>query len=237
MGDSTVIGLIWLVFLVAPGLLFDLLRERRLPTVQESAFRESSRVVLSGVIFNVLAVLVLRGVAIAGGPPTPDGRLWVADPRSYVVMNFDLVKRFIILELLLSLVFAFVTHVLLMRGAITRIKPVTGWHNAIRGDAPAGSTPAARVKLDDGTVYVGAIGAFTTGDVAPDEREIVLRSPIWAKAPNERNLISVPREWQEVVLSGSRIKSLAVAYWTTREVESERQSVIKRISGWVARRV
>jgi hypothetical protein len=235
MGSSTVVGLVWLVFLVAPGLLFDLLRERRLPTVQESAFRESSRVVLSGVLFNVAAFLALSMVATGVGFRLPNGRLWFANPHPYVSSNFNLVVRFVLLQLVLSLTFAIVTHVILMLAATTRIRAVTGWHQAIRTDAPPGSTPGARIKLDDGTVYVGTVGAFTTGDVTPNEREIVLRSPVWVQPSNRDELRPVPREWQEIILSGSRIKSIAVVYWRADGSGGGDIPFIRKIGTWLGR--
>lgn len=46
------------IALVAPGLLFDQLSERRLVRAKESAFREVSRIVVASLVFSGTAILV-----------------------------------------------------------------------------------------------------------------------------------------------------------------------------------
>jgi uncharacterized membrane protein SpoIIM required for sporulation len=57
---QTVLSLVAFLFLVAPGILFELRRERRRPGRKETAFREAARTALAGLLFSVAAVLVLR---------------------------------------------------------------------------------------------------------------------------------------------------------------------------------
>jgi hypothetical protein len=64
---QTILSLVAFLFLVAPGILFELRRERRRPGRKETAFREAARTALASLLFSVAAVLVLL---VAGG----DGR-------------------------------------------------------------------------------------------------------------------------------------------------------------------
>ena len=60
--------------LVAPGLLFDLLSERRRASVTESAFREASRVILASLIFDLFAFAVLAVIQTVKPRWIPDCR-------------------------------------------------------------------------------------------------------------------------------------------------------------------
>lgn len=76
-GIGSVVGFL---VLIAPGLLFDWLEDRRRPTIKESAFREAGRTVLASLGFGVAAafVLILLALALPGSllsmPFLPLGR-------------------------------------------------------------------------------------------------------------------------------------------------------------------
>jgi hypothetical protein len=51
--------------LVAPGIVFELLRERRRAGARESAFHEASRVAVSSLAFTLAATMILLGLHAA----------------------------------------------------------------------------------------------------------------------------------------------------------------------------
>jgi len=75
MVPSSWLTVVLFLFLVSPGLLFDLLALRRRTGAVESAFHETSRIVLASLGFTVLAlaVLALVGAAFPGLLPDPKG--------------------------------------------------------------------------------------------------------------------------------------------------------------------
>jgi len=78
------------VVLIAPGLLFDLLAERRRAGAPESAFREASRVVLASLVFSSLGLGVVGLVRTVEPTWMPDADALVAEPHQYLVEHYRL---------------------------------------------------------------------------------------------------------------------------------------------------
>jgi len=89
--------------LVAPGLLFDLLSERRRVGSPESTFREISRVVLSSLAFSGVAFAVLVILRIVHPSWLPDPRRLLEPKGSYARDHYRLLFRTLVLEVSLAL--------------------------------------------------------------------------------------------------------------------------------------
>lgn len=215
MVPGTWLSGLFFVVLVAPGLLFDLLSERRRAGVAESTFREISRVVLASVAFSglSLAILAVGRAVVPSWLPDPRQLFFGGDLASYLAGHYRLVLRALVAEVAIALLAAVGLHLILTRraGGAT-IRFVSPWTKVFRHECPAGYRPEARVRLNDGTMYVGAVGHFTS-DLEPEGRELVLVPPLWSKSPTDATLAAVPEEWQRIVIRATNIDSLTVRYW------------------------
>jgi hypothetical protein len=69
---QTILALVGFLFLVAPGLVFEIRRERRRPVLEETTFREVSRTALASLVFSVLALAILAWVRAKWPESMPD---------------------------------------------------------------------------------------------------------------------------------------------------------------------
>jgi hypothetical protein len=65
--------------------------------------------------------------------------------------------------------------------------------------------------MQNGDVYVGAV-KHSSVEIAQSDRELVLAPPLKYKRSGEDDLKSLPAEYQRVVLRGTEISAIAVAY-------------------------
>jgi Family of unknown function (DUF6338) len=91
------------LLLVAPGLLFDLLSQRRRAGSPESGFREVSRVVLASLAFSSIAFAVLVIVRTVHPAWMPDPRRMLEPKASYGRDHYRLLLRTLILQASLAL--------------------------------------------------------------------------------------------------------------------------------------
>jgi hypothetical protein len=198
------------VVLVAPGLLFDLLSDRRRGGFPESTFREISRVVLASFVFSVLAfgVLVLLRTVEPGWMPDP--RRLLGSSRTYVPDQYRLIFRALLIQAGLALLFAYLTHSWLARNQGRPIERISAWSRVFKKDCPEGDAPYARVRLQSGYVYTGFVGPFSP-DLGQDDRELVLLPPLYSKAP-DGELTVMPAHQQRIIFWGSEIDMISVEY-------------------------
>jgi hypothetical protein len=219
MVPSTWLTVVLFLFLVSPGLLFDLLAVRRRTGAVESAFHETSRIVLASLGFTVLAlaILALVGAVFPGLLPDPKG---LFDPNgAYAADNWPSVVGALAAESVLAHGAALLTHwLLVLRGGAT-IRPVSAWTALYRRDLPPGHYAYVRVRLTGGIVYTGAVLSFTS-DLPLADRELVLVPPLYSKT-GDKSLAPLPPDYTRVVIRGAMIETMAVEYrpapgWTNR---------------------
>jgi hypothetical protein len=213
------------VVLVAPGLLFDLLSDRRRGGFPESTFREISRVVLASFWFSALAfgVLVLLRAVEPGWMPDP--RRLLGSSRTYVPDQYRLIFRALLIQAGLALLFALLAHLWLARehGATVqrisawiarqlggKIRRISAWSRVFEEVCPVGDAPYARVRLKSGYVYTGFVGPFSP-DFDLDSRELVLLPPLYSKPP-DGELTVMPAQQQCIIFSASEIDMISVEY-------------------------
>jgi Family of unknown function (DUF6338) len=208
---SSWLSLLLFFLIIAPGLLFDLLSERRRAGLTESAFREISRIVLASLLFSGFAVAVLVVVRTV----KPD---WMPDPRkllqhgNYISKEYRLLTRTLVIEVAIALAASGFTHCLLSRrGGRASIRQISAWTQVFKKDKPPGHDAYVRVRLSGGAVYYGAVANFTSGlDTAG--RELVLGPSLYAKAEPDSELSLLPRVVQRIVISGDAIEVLSIDY-------------------------
>jgi hypothetical protein len=205
------LSLLLFFLIIAPGLLFDLLSERRRAGLTESVFREISRIVLASLFFSGFAVAVLVVVRTV----RPD---WMPDPRqllqhgNYIRNEYRLVTRTLVIEVGLALAASWFAHFLLSRrqgGA--SIRQISAWTQVFKKDKPPGHDAYVRVRLNGGAVYYGAVANFTSG-LDTEGRELVLAPPLYAKANANDEPSPLPSVYQRIVVSGDAIEILSIDY-------------------------
>lgn len=211
MLPSTWLSLVLFILLIAPGLLFDLLAEGRRVGVQESAFRETSRVALASLAFSAVGVLAVAIVRTVHAAWMPDPRLFLLNSHTYLAGHYASVFWSLLLEVAVALGAAAAAHKYLAKKAgAPPLRASSLWSVALSEDVPAGTVPHARVRLTSGTVYLGEVTHYTA-DLEMADRELVLGPPLFSKT-GEKLLAPVPTEITRVALACTQIESIAVQY-------------------------
>jgi hypothetical protein len=197
--------------LVAPGLLFELRRERRRPRIEETAFREASRVALTSLIFTLLSLSVLSIVRARRPAWMPDPGLWLEQGHRYAIANYRLIARTLLLEIFIACTFALLVERLFLLGARGDIVPGSIWFHMLRRKRPSGAKPWLHVRLKDETEFWGYLGAYSTEDKI-ENREITLIGPKHAMKTKGSNTPTFLTEWAGVAISAEQISFLRITY-------------------------
>ncbi len=206
--------------LVAPGLVFELLRERRRPGTTETAFREASRVALTSLVFTVGALLLLGVLHLVWPAAVVDPQQWLREGGRYVQDNYGLVALTLGLEVVLASCLAMLWHLVLSGSGhgTGRIESGGLWFQVLNRDKPRGSQVWAHVRLTDGTTFWGYVRGYTAVEKLED-RELVLEGVHLSQqeGPSRQNgsmpaRQTVGSDWESVVLRGSDIRYLRVQY-------------------------
>lgn len=197
---------------VAPGLVYQLLRERDRPALKESAFREASRVALTSTLYTTLSVIALLGVRSSQPGWLADPTEWLAHGRAYAVANAGLVLRTSIVVVVLASVFAYLGHVLSERWRRDPdVVRTDVWYQMFKEDVPKGTVPWVVVKMSDGTVVWGHVDFFTVGEPVGN-REISLKGPKLSIRGAADDEPKTEMYWQRISLRAAEISVLKVAY-------------------------
>jgi len=204
------------VLFVAPGLLFDLLSERRRAGFSESGSRELSRIVLGSLAFSGSAFVLLAILRTVHPAWMPDPRRLLEPRDSYAKDHYRLILRTLALQGSLALTAAWAWHILLAKkqGGAT-IRPVSAWTQVFKRDCPKGHDAYVRVRLESGVIYSGLVANFTS-DLEVDGRELILAQPM-ASRTGENPMTAVPGQYQRVVIRGSAIQVMSVEYRLRRQ--------------------
>jgi hypothetical protein len=211
-------ALLGFLALVAPGILFELRRERRRPGAQETALREASRIALVSLLFTVAALAVLAAIRAVRPDLVADFRLWFTTGSAYASSNFRLVVQTVLAEIVLALLLVLVADVWLARRRAERARIVPGglWFQALRQEVPPNCYVWAHVRLVDGTTFWGSVRGYSASGPA-DEREIALEGVrLTQQDPPDAHGVPSPRtigdEWQTVLVPATQIRYLRVQY-------------------------
>lgn len=197
--------------LIAPGLLYQLQRERARPTLEETAFREASRVAFTSLIFTTLSITLLIGASRLAPQLFVDLAAWIDKGNSYLESHLWLVATSIMVEVALACAIAG-----LAAYTIDKIKPRTGssivktsvWYQLFQGDLPKDKVAWALAELSDGTLIWGFVDFYTAGQ-STDERDISFKGPgltVQRKASEKEE----QDYWKYVVVKSSDILMIKI---------------------------
>jgi hypothetical protein len=206
-----------LLFFVAPGICFELLREQARHARLRSAFRESSVVVLSSVVFSAGAVAALGLVRAIKPSWMPEPVALVRSPGRYATDHLGLVARTLVVEVALACGLAMLVHLLLVRcrpaGAIS---PEPAWFELVRGGAnPRSDALVVHVELHDGSAVTGVLKAYDL-DADGALRNLVLHGTgqhrLRTRQASTGKTLEVPKGWAYVVVPAAEIKLGTIAF-------------------------
>jgi hypothetical protein len=147
---AAIIGFLGLV-------VFELLREHRRHTSQESAYREASRVALMSLVFTLMACGAPTVVAALEPRWVPSVGSWLTCGSAYTKENYALILRMTALEVGKDCALAYLADFLLTSLAPGRsnISKTRVWFQALRADVPKNFAPWVHAKLSEGTEIWG----------------------------------------------------------------------------------
>lgn len=96
-------------------------------------------------------------------------------------------------------------------GTNPNLTPDPEWLVVFRKHCPDGHLPFARVAMDDGTLWLGWVAAYST-EVEGETRGLVLAGPLARRDPGETQAANLDPEYERVALEGAHIASVAVQY-------------------------
>ena len=113
-------------------------------------------------------------------------RIFLSDPEDFYQRHPLIIWRSIILEVCIAFLSVIFLHLILAKKQGIRIREVSLWHQLFTLNLPNESTiPQARVKLKNGSVYVGLVVDYTP-DFEMANREIVLGPPFYSKPKHSK---------------------------------------------------
>jgi len=223
MSPDNALAFLAFLVLVAPGLLYEILRERRHPGYSDSAFREASRVAFTSMVFSgsAFASLLLIRLFEPGWFPDPDSFFSETD---YVSNYFRLVARFLVVQVGLSCAVAGVVSRFITRRTPGNIRRTSVWWEVFRGDRPAGKVPWVYLQLDGDIVGVQGFLSEYTPEQELENRELSLRGPkLKVRRKDETGRVGEWKTlsaWNRIVVRGDAIKVMQVSWQAAATAES-----------------
>lgn len=211
MAPDTLAALLGFLAFVAPGLAFEMLRERRRPSIEESSFREASRIALSSLVFSSAALLVLALIRTVRPSWFASPSAWLRGGSTYAAAHLGAVVASVAAFLLVAVLLAAGVDHLLRRRAGGHIVTGSIWFSAFRLHRPPGADPWVHLRLDDETEVWGYAGDYTP-DQSLDNRELLVKGPqlqYRRKGAVENTLLP---DWSFVAVRGATITWMKVQY-------------------------
>lgn len=214
MIPSTWIAALLFLLFVAPGLVFDLLSDRRRTLSSESTFREISRVALASTVFSGIVLIILLAILQFMRPSwLPELPRLITDGIPYAREHVWAIAWTLLAGTAASVILATATHLILVkaRGGAP-IRQRSAWTRIFRDDVPKGKYPYVRARLDDGTIYAGQLQDYSS-DLTLDDRELVLRPPHLRVKRTGGDWQAAPDQVERIAIRGVDIRSISVTYW------------------------
>lgn len=214
MIPDTAGSLLALLGCIAPGLVFQLRRERFTPNAEESVLREAARIALTSLIFTTASLAVVIWLSTRW-TALPDLGEWLRRGAAYLPQNYLAVGGFLLLTVSLASALAVLVEWLTRSDIRGNLHPQSVWFISFRDDRPS-TTKRIRlwVTTSDGTEFQGALRHFTPG-AALDDRELALGgSSLRRRAPGADDATGWESlaDYDAILIPGPSIRHIAVSY-------------------------
>jgi hypothetical protein len=222
--------LAFLVF-VAPGLTYQLVRERRVPSYDETAFRETSRVALTSLIFS-LAAISLLAAASTKTTALPDLAAWYSTGNTYVKEHFSQVVLALVTQVALACLLAGLSARLLTLKSEATLSRKGPWFLMFREEKPKGTVPWLHVRMDDDTDVWGYLRSYSD-PTKNDPGIIVLGGTTlkWQRKGESKSSL-FGDSWDAIWLPADKMRYVRVIYrdepadaWLGRATKDQPQGI------------
>lgn len=209
--------------LVAPGLVFQLLRERARPALEESTFREASRVALTSLLFTTISILTLALVSAILPRAFVNLPDWIQLQSEYVGNHLWLVAWSVLAEVGLACIIAWLAAAALAKWVddpSVKHSKTSLWHLALLASRPDGKVAWVAAELTDEVKVWGYVHYFTT-NLSLENRELSLMGPglsIQRKGEDRKRLTV-----DYLLIPGPNIRRMKVSYEPAAEFTPEQQ--------------
>jgi hypothetical protein len=220
------------LLLIAPGIVYRIVRDRFFPQRQESAFTEISRVAITSLLFSVMAFGIMWLLKERTKLALPDLNAWFDEGAKYAASNLLRVVVGLCGQLVIACGFAAVYAWLTTPIAAARYRNNTILGSVLRRYVPSGYFPWLHIVLDDGTEFWGYERAHDDReDVGP--RAVVLAgSTLMRRLPGESSRVPIGDDWDVVVIESEHIRYMRVTY-LNHEGSTARAVVRTRRRRWI----
>jgi hypothetical protein len=206
---NTLLGLLVFAASLGPGYIFVRVAETRDPRPERSTLLELAELVFVGSAASAAAFSLGFIVAEATGWVDLD-RLAAAGATDYMLNNPYRGFSFLVAVLGITYVGTWlVAKHLLYRGRPRPVLLHPIWHEVLWDDSGA-KRVFVTVELRDGRKVAGYASAYTSQDVSPEDKELVLQRPISATVPQDPRVVWLDDD--HVLVPGSQIALLSVKY-------------------------
>lgn len=196
--------------LVAPGVVFESLRQRRRPGVTRTSFQEASRTALASFLFTVIStVIVLLAGRLRPGT-VADVHQWSANTDSYVTEQPLRVAWTLLAIAVLACVIAALSERVSAGGARPTMTDHHPWFIILRLRVPPRARPWLHVVTTGETEFYGYLAGYSMNS-DPGERDLNLCGPrLQVRRRGEAK--EVLSSWAFVSLRASEVAWMTVTY-------------------------
>lgn len=233
MIPSTLAGLVLFVMLLAPGVVYELRREKYVSREAVSQLKEVLRVIIATLLCDAFVLLLFIPVRVTSPRSTPDLSLWIRRGNAYWGQHGTLASYWILGALLVSCLVGYtaadprITSRTASLGKIPpfrwftppRISGMSAWENLM--NAFAGSVEPVHVyvgcQMSDGSYVSGPLFTMNTNAAENTDRDLVLVKPILLRQAGSDDAIELPSV-TFTVISARNISRLDFSYFTSRDL-------------------
>jgi len=231
---QTVIGFFFFLLLVAPGVCYELLRERRRPAIHETAFREATRVALYSFGFSFSACVVIALLRIKLRTALFDPAAYNRDNKGYLDTFYTAMIWTVVVEVLIAFALVFIVDLIVVtRFYLKLLKFVPKskqkvWSPKVRKHGlwwqlfEKGSwreedkIPLLRIRLSDGSRIAGFLAGYTASDKFENTEIVIAQGEV--KGSEMRMLDRADSDDASDVTSRKKAKPIADDYvWVRGE--------------------
>lgn len=180
---STLVGLLIFVISLAPGFVFLLALENRLPPRQLSTFRETISIAAVGLLCDFVALLVFSLAHQILPKFTPDVGELIRSPGPYWQQNYDLILRWS------AGLFALACLIGLVLGRVwnsSALSETSGWWSLfetayVQAKKLGAVSLVVYCELTDKSLVAGPIRSWSLNGRDGPDRDLVLQAPIYRR--------------------------------------------------------
>lgn len=191
-------GFLAFLTLVAPGLVYQLVVELRLPHLKQTVFREASKIALASLVFSLPTLLIISSLQFVIPSIIPNLGEWIRVGNAYLAANFQQVVVGVTLQAVLSVAFAGVGAMVVTRRVRATLTDKTALYTIMRAECPPDAIPWIHLKLSDGTEFWGHVRYYTPDQSSPCE--IVLGGQEMLRKDVNGNPNLIGNDWDAVWL-------------------------------------